>query len=269
MIERAPDIHRDVDVKPIGDQLFLITDRAWQGSLADTGDLFDRRYNGLGRIGLAILTSTDRPPRPLGLDNPLCMIFNSTVPHLAMRGTLDKGMLKYRYNQADTDAVFDPSPLGVRSLDQIPKSILEHKRYPTNGAAKRFLLLNRSSLLSSYNEDGLNTGIFGTIGAAGGIRLLNKRGIVAVSGGNQIHDHLLAMHWAWMGEGIIDRNIVELTSLETEVLAVAVQDSMKAAIEHIEAYTRRTFHKRLDELQHSDYKNVLQEASSFLLSEAA
>jgi hypothetical protein len=269
MAERIQNIHSDVDTQPIGDQLFKIVDSAWQATLADTGDRYERRYDGLGEVGLAFLTSSDRSPRAEGGDNPLLMTSSdNSVPNLAERGGTDRGMLRYRYNHVDSGAEFNPTLLGA-SADAIPESVLRHGRYPINGAAKRLLLLVRQDASTSFDSKGFITAIDGTIGAAGGIRMPNGRGIIAVSGGNQTHDDLLARHWAWMADCVINNGVKTLTQEEVDDLTVVIGDSMQAAVEHIMNYTRLTFHKRLDELEHPEHGAVIQEASSLLLSQAA
>lgn len=269
MAERMQDFHLDVDTQPIGNQLFEIVERAWQVALAGTGDKYERRYDGLSEVGLAFLTSSERDPRPKGGDNPLLMTSSdNSVPNLAERRSADRGMLRYRYNHADSDAEFNPTLLGA-DTDTIPKSILEHGRYPINGAAKRLLLLERPNTLTSFDSEGLNTGIYGTIGAAGGIRMPNGRGIIVVSGGNQVHDDLLAKHWAWLAESVINNGVETLTQEEVDDLTAVVGDSLRAAVEHIMDYTHKSFHRRLDELDHREHEPVIREASLLLLSQAA
>jgi hypothetical protein len=258
-------IHSSVDVEPIGDPLFDILDYAWQKALAETGDSFDRRYKDLtSGVGLALLTASDRSPRPLQQDNPLEV--NDVTPFLAERGTDDVGNLKYRFNHQDHEAVFNPSLLGVPSLDQISGDVLRHGRYPINGAAKRLLLMWHTDWSTSHDPSGLNTGIYGTIGAAGAIRDAEGKGIVTVSGGNQAHDHVAGRHWLWMANGALETPEASLNADQFAKLEVAVTGSMKATIEHIKTYVEKIHKgKRLDEIEHHEYAKVLQEADSFLL----
>lgn len=263
-----------VDVSPeIGGDLFTILDTAWQVALADTGDKFERRYDGLEGIGLALMTATDRRPIPGGSDNPLGLVPGAEVPraNLIERGTEPApqpgvGTLRYRSNHQHGDAQLDVSLLGVDNPEEVDELVLANGRYAINAAAKRFYLLNNAHSTTSHNPDGPRTGTRGELGAAGGLRLPEGLGIVSISGGNQAHDHIGGQIYSWMARDIIAEHTERGQKLEQvqlddyESLAIT---TMVNLVEATRTFVRREFSRRLDELEHSEYGRVLTEIDHY------